>query len=76
MLQIGDTWYNQTCHLMRCDGPNEVNKIEGACAEHAWCGEDSHGQYVCICDDGYQGDPYGDACEGEMKENVVYYSCK
>ena len=56
---------------MTCDGPHDVRKIDRGCAEHARCGRDSKGEYVCLCDNGYEGDPYGEACVGKI--SVFFY---
>ena len=50
---------------MVCDGPNDIRKIDGGCAENAQCGRDARGEYICLCNDGYEGDPYGEACHGK-----------
>ena len=51
---------------MTCDGPHDVRKIDRGCAENAQCGRDIKGEYVCLCDNGYEGDPYGEACVGKI----------
>ena len=65
---MGDTWFNETCDLMTCEGPHDVRKIDMGCAEDAQCGRDVKGEYICLCNDGFNGDPYGEACVGKTSE--------
>ena len=53
---------------MTCEGPHDVRKIDMGCAENAQCGRDVKGEYICLCNDGYKGDAYGEACVGKTSE--------
>ena len=65
LFQVGESWRDELCHIQTCDGPASISVEQDAtCAQHASCGPALDGTNVCLCDNGYEGDPYGEACTG------------
>ncbi len=72
-LQVGESWRDEDCQKKTCDGPATERVEPGECAENAMCGLDENQEFQCLCNNGYEGNPDGDACTGALEQRDPHF---